>query len=65
MDFILALLAALGGAVIVLFRMWRGAEGRAREAERRADTHNEMRDLEQEARDASDHDLVDRLSRDD
>ena len=56
-------LAALGGAVAVLWRLWRGAEAKRRAAERRAKTHQEMREIERDAQQMDDTSLADRITR--
>ena len=59
----LGVLAALSAAVVALFRLWRGAETKARNATRRANTHEEMRDHENEASQMDDTSLANRLTR--
>ena len=59
----LGLIALLGGAVVALFKMWRGAEAKAKAADRAAKTQKEIRGHEQEASQLDDTSLADRITR--
>jgi hypothetical protein len=59
----LGLIALLGGAVVALFKMWRGAEAKAKAADRAAKTQKEIRGHEKEASQLDDTSLADRITR--
>ena len=56
-------LAGLGTAMVVLWRLWRKALARAAEAERKAKTQKEMREIESDVRLYEDEELAARLTR--
>jgi len=59
----IGLIALLFGAVVALFKMWRGAEAKAKAADRAAKTQKEIRGYEKEASQMDDTSLADVLTR--
>ena len=59
----LGLIALLFGAVVALFKMWRGAEAKAKAADRAAKTQKEIRGHEREATQMDDTSLADVITR--
>ena len=61
-EIFISIIAFLGTAVVALFKMWRGAEAKAKAADRAAKTQKEIRGHEKEASQMDDTSLADRLT---